>query len=91
MEDFRKMGVTNKYINKLNCPCELNYHDQKIWRTLARDVRKHLTTVSTLLGLISSVYRDLPQWESNQRPQSRNSTTKPSVHITKKWRQINLS
>ena len=32
--------------------------------------RKHSTAVSTLLGLISSVYRDLPDWRSNQRPQN---------------------
>ena len=52
-----------------NIPCELNYHDQKIRRTLTYDIRKHWTAVSTLLGLISSVYRDLYRWRSNQRPQ----------------------
>ena len=45
--------------------CELNYHDQKIRRTLTHDIRKHRTAVSTLSGLISSVYRDL----HHQRPQ----------------------
>ena len=30
--------------------CELNYHDQKIRQTLACDIRKHWTAVSTLLG-----------------------------------------
>ena len=39
--------------------CELNFHDQKIWRTLTHGIRKHWTAVSTLLDLISSVYRDL--------------------------------
>ena len=34
--------------------CELNYHDQKIRRTLAHDIRKYWTAVSTLLGLINS-------------------------------------
>ena len=29
--------------------CELNYHDPKIRRTLAHDIRKHWTAVSTLL------------------------------------------
>ena len=38
---------------------ELNYHDQKIRRTPTPDIQKHWTAVSTLLGLISSVYRDL--------------------------------
>ena len=33
------------------------------------DIWKHWTAVSTLLGLISSVYRDLHPWRSNQRPQ----------------------
>ena len=50
--------------------CEFNYHDQKIWRTLAYDIWKHWTAVSTLLGLISSVYRDLLYWRSNQWPQN---------------------
>ena len=49
---------------------ELNYHDQKIQRTLVRDIWKHWTAVSTLLSLISSVYCDLPHWGSNQRPQN---------------------
>ena len=49
--------------------CELNYHDQKIRRTLTHDIRKHWTAVSTLLGMISSVYHDLHHWRSNQRPQ----------------------
>ena len=42
--------------------------DQKIQWTLARDIRKHWTAVSTLLGFISSVYPDLLHWGSNQRP-----------------------
>ena len=33
---------------------ELNYHGQKIRRTLVCDIRKHWTAVSTLLSLISS-------------------------------------
>ena len=49
--------------------CDLNYHDQKIRRTLMHDIRKHWTAVSTLLGLISSVYRNLHHWRSNQWPQ----------------------
>ena len=49
--------------------CELNYHDQKIGRTLTQDIRKYWTAVSTLIGLISSVYRDLHHWKSNQQPQ----------------------
>ena len=48
--------------------CELNFHDQNIWRTLTHDIRKHWTAFSTLLGLISTVYRDLHHWKSNQRP-----------------------
>ena len=49
--------------------CELNYHDQKIRRRLTHDILKHWTDVSTLLGLICSVYRELPRWRSNQQPQ----------------------
>ena len=48
---------------------ELNYHDQKIRRTPTHDTREHWTAVLTLLGLISSVYRNLHHWRSNQRPQ----------------------
>ena len=36
----------------------------------ASDIQKHWTAVSTLLGLISSIYRDLPHWRSNQWPQN---------------------
>ena len=43
-----------------NTNCELNFHDQKIWQTLTHDIQKHWTAVSTLLGLISSVYCNLP-------------------------------
>ena len=42
--------------------CELNYHDQKIRRT-------PIYRKTTLLGIISSVYRYLHYWRSNQRPQ----------------------
>ena len=40
---------------------------------MTRKFGKHLhvtygTAVSTLLGLISSVYRDLHHWKSNQQP-----------------------
>ena len=44
-------------------------HDQKTRRTLTHDIGKHGTSVSTWLGLISSVYHDLHPWISNQRPQ----------------------
>ena len=82
--------LKNDY-NENNNYCELNYHDQKIWRTLAYDIWKHFTAVSTLLGLISSVYHNLQHWRSNLQTQSQNSTTEPSVHITHKWCQINLT
>ena len=49
--------------------CVLNYHDQKIQWTLTHDIRKHWTAVSASLGHISSVYRDLHHWRSNQWPQ----------------------
>ena len=49
--------------------CELNYHDQKIRRTLKQYIRKHWTAVSTLLGIINSVYHNLHHWRSNQRSQ----------------------
>ena len=54
-----------KFFVKTIC-CKLNYHDQKIWQTLAHDTWNHWTAVSTLLGFISSVYCDLPHWRSNQ-------------------------
>ena len=62
-----KGTFTNKFLH-----CELNYHDQKIRRTPTHDIRKHWTAVSTLLGLISNVYRDLHHWKSNQRSQIAN-------------------
>ena len=34
--------------------CELNYHDQKIRRTLTHDIQNNWAAVSTLLSLISS-------------------------------------
>ena len=49
---------------------KLTYQDQKIRQILACDIRNNWTAVSTLLGLISSVYHDLPFWRSNQRPQN---------------------
>ena len=57
------------YIKVEELYCELNYHDQKTWRTPTHDIRKHWTAVSTLLGLINNVYYDLHHWRSNQRPQ----------------------
>ena len=35
--------------------CELNFHDQKIRRTLTHDIRKHWAAVSTLLGMVIQV------------------------------------
>ena len=61
----------------------MNY--QKIHRTSTHKIREHWTAVSTLLSLISSVYRNLHHWRSNQRPQCRNSTTEPPVNISQKW------
>ena len=48
---------------------EFNYHNQKIRRTPTHGIREHWTAVSTLLGLISSVYRIRHHWRANQRPQ----------------------
>ena len=62
----------------------LNYYVQKIRQTLAHHIRNHWTADSTLSYLISSVYRDISHWRSNQWPQSRNSTTKLQVRITPK-------
>ena len=47
----------------------MNYHDPKIRWTLTHDIRKPWTAVSTLLGFISSVYRDFHHWRSSHRPQ----------------------
>ena len=55
--------------NNLKFYCELNYHDQKIDGTPTHNIWEHWTAVSTLLGLISSVYSNLHHWRSNQRPQ----------------------
>ena len=49
------------------------------------------TAVSTLLGLISSAYRDLHQWRWNQQPQTAEAETLPAVHTTHKRCQINFS
>ena len=44
----------------------MNYHDQKIQRTLTQDIEKRWTALSTLFGLISSVYHDLPNRKIEQ-------------------------
>ena len=49
--------------------CELIYHAQKIRRIPTNNIRELWTAVSTLLGLISSVYRNLHHWRSKQWPQ----------------------
>ena len=69
---FKKAFPRNIYtINTISIyrssSCKLNHHDQKIRQTLVGDIR---TAVLALLGFISSVYRDLPHWRSNQRPQN---------------------
>ena len=56
-------------IRKIKIISFSNYHDQKFRRTPTQDLREHWTPVSTLLRLISSVYRNLHLWRSNQRPQ----------------------
>ena len=43
---------------------------RKSGKHIARDIRKHWTAVSTLLDLISSVFRDLPHLRLNQQPQN---------------------
>ena len=48
----------------------MNYYDQKIRWTLACNVRKHWTVVLILLGLITSIYRDLFHLRSSQWPQN---------------------
>ena len=47
----------------------MNYHDQKIRQTPRHGIQEHWTAVSTLLGIISSVYRNLHHWRSNQQLQ----------------------
>ena len=46
-------------INMCDTYYKLNYPDQKIRQILVHNIWNHWTVVSTLLGLISSVYRDL--------------------------------
>ena len=41
---------------------------------------EHLAAVSTLLGLITSVHRDLHHWRSNQQPQYAEGETLPLGH-----------
>ena len=43
----------------------MSYYDKKIRRTPTHDIREHWTAISTLLGLVSSVYRNLHHWRSN--------------------------
>ena len=57
-------------LNKKFNHYKLNYHGQKVLQTLARDTRNNLTAVSTLLGFISSIYGDIPQWRSNEQSQN---------------------
>ena len=52
---------------------------------MTRRPGKHLhvtygTAVSTILGLISSAYRDLHHWRSNQQPQNAEAETLPRGH-----------
>ena len=64
MRIFFYLIFVSVFIEDLNC--ELNYHDQKIWRKLAHNIQKHWTAVLSILGLISIVYPYLPHWRSNQ-------------------------
>ena len=50
---------------------------RKSGKTLTHDIWKHWTAVSTLSGQIGSVYRDLHNWKSNQRPKA---TTEPKLN-----------
>ena len=50
---------------------------------------EHWTAFSTLLGLISSAYRDLRHWRSNQQPQDAEAETLHLVQATHKQYQIN--
>ena len=68
-EDVTKESYTYFLSGGMNI-VNLNYHDQKIRRTPAHGIREHWTGDSTLLGLYSSVYRNLHHWRSNQRPQT---------------------
>ena len=91
VRDIRASGTTWWWWLLSNTNCSgLNYHDQKICRTPMHDIRKHWTAVSTLLGLISSVYRNLHHWRSNQWPQI--EVPKPYNWATSSyrtlWRQI---
>ena len=47
-------GSNEHQLEKQEIVCQ----DQKIRRTLASDMRKHLTAFSTLLCLPSNIYRD---------------------------------
>ena len=79
VDDWRKVIFSDETEICINCSnnthekkyiYRLNYQYQKIWQTLARDIRNQGTAVSTLLGLINSVYRDLRHWRSDHRPQN---------------------
>ena len=62
--------VKAKYCLQTYFHCKLNYHEQNILQIRDPDIRKHWTAFWTLLGLISSLYPDIPYWSSNQRPQN---------------------
>ena len=69
-----KGSSEQKCIDQNNKDWDTNPNEN--WITVTRKSDKHLcttqkhwTAVSTLLGLISSVYRDLHHWKSNERPQ----------------------
>ena len=49
--------------------------------------RAHWTAVSTLLGLISNVHRDLHHGRSNQQPQYAEAETQPLGH----WFMLRIS
>ena len=58
----------------------LTYKGIELPENPANTYARHTETLdscSTSLGVINSIYRDLHRWWSNQRPQSRNSTTEP--------------
>ena len=59
-------------ISMLSIECNILWIElprPEIHRTPTHDIREHWIAVSTLLGLISSVYPNLHHWRSNQRPQ----------------------
>ena len=85
LDSFKYCNITEEHFLFSSCVLywKVDYHDQKIWQPVVREIRNHWTSASTLLGLISRVYCNLHHWSrtSNHRMQCQSSTIELLVHI----------